>query len=143
MEYGEVEIILSNLLEREEIRCRKPTPQEWEKLEQTTNCFFPKEFKFFIELMSQWTFPGDIYNVARDNNGNDLIQDIYISELENVEWRKDMIPFYGIGNGDYFCIHSINGIGKEVYYYYHDEQLFELFTFTFEEWIRQLPEFLS
>lgn len=33
-----------------------------------------------------------------------------------------MIPFYGIGNGDYFCISTLD---PKVYYYYDDKINFE------------------
>lgn len=38
--------------------------------------------------------------------------------MENSNWNEDMIPFYGIGNGDYFCI---NKLDLKVYYYYNDK----------------------
>ncbi len=92
-------------MEKEEIAYAIPTPKDWDKLEKQIKFVFPETFKAFIELMSEYSFPGDIYNVLEDNNnGNDTILDIYKYESEYSEWDKNMIPFYGIGNGDYFCI---------------------------------------
>lgn len=51
--------------------------------------------------MSKYEFPGDIYNVKNDHNGNDMILDVYQYECQYSEWDENMVPFYGIGNGDY------------------------------------------
>ena len=51
-----------------------------------------------------------------------------------------MIPFYGIGNGDYFCL-RINDM--KVYYFYEDQLQFEFYMETFAEWILDLPDFLE
>lgn len=63
MNYHEVETILTSILEKEEIEYGKPTAQEWEETEKTVNCIFPEEFKFFIQLMSEWIFQG-IYTMS-------------------------------------------------------------------------------
>lgn len=141
MEYNEIETILKSCLVKEDVEFDKPTEHEWDELANITNCNFSKEFKIFIELMSVWMFPGDIYNVAtQNNNGNDTIITVYNHELKYGDWKKDMVPFYGIGNGDYFCISASD---SKVYYYYGDEERFEEYCDNFEMWINQLPEFLE
>lgn len=64
-------------------------------------------------------------------------------EMQSGRWNKNMIPFYGIGNGDYFCLCSKEGKKSKVYYYYEDKSLFEPYTDSFEEWIEQLHDFLG
>lgn len=141
MEYNEIETILKKYLAKEDVEFDKPTEQEWDELANITNCNFCKEFKAFIELMSIWMFPGDIYNVAtQNNNGNDTILIVYNHELKYGNWNKDMVPFYGIGNGDYFCISALD---PKVYYYYADMDRFEEYCDNFEIWINRLPELLE
>lgn len=51
-----------------------------------------------------------------------------------------MIPFYGIGNGDYFCICKTD---CKIYYFYHDKLMFENYLENMEKWIAELPDFLE
>ena len=51
-----------------------------------------------------------------------------------------MIPFFGIGNGDYFCVCKTN---NKIYYFYHDILSFEEYSENMEEWIMELPDFLE
>ncbi len=51
-----------------------------------------------------------------------------------------MIPFYCIGNGDYFCLCKKN---SKVYYYYTDNEIFKEYNNSFKDWIEDLPNFLS
>lgn len=141
MSYNEIENILSHLLTKEHEVLDKPTNKEWESLSNKFNCSFSDEFKWFIELMASWSFPGDIYNVStKRNNGNDMIEEVYNHEMQHGNWKEDMIPFYGIGNGDYFCISSLDA---KVYYYYEDKDKFEEYCVDFEQWIKELPDFLE
>ena len=141
MKKNEIEKILKTCMEKEEIAYAIPTPKDWDKLEKQIKFVFPETFKTFIEFMSEYSFPGDIYNVLEDNNnGNDTILDIYKYESEYSEWDKNMIPFYGIGNGDYFCICKTD---CKIYYFYHDKLMFENYLENMEKWIAELPDFLE
>ncbi|NOW06156.1 SMI1/KNR4 family protein [Clostridium beijerinckii] len=141
MEYTEVEAILATILEREADTLDKPTVEEWKKLSDKFSYSFSNEFKYFIELMSLWSFPGEIYNVSNgNNNGNDTIEEVYNHEMRYGNWNPNMIPFYGIGNGDYFCISTLD---SKVYYYYHDKEEFEEYYESFKAWIEDLPNFLA
>lgn len=109
MTYIEIEEILSKILDKQTHTYDKPTSNNWLSLSKHLNYFFSNEFKCFIELMAYWDFPGDIYNVSRGhNNGNDNMQDVYEHEMLHGNWNENMIPFYGIGNGDYFCISKLS-----------------------------------
>lgn len=141
MNYNEVESILATILDRETDITAKPTGEEWNELRNKFNYSFSDEFKYFIELMSEWSFPGEIYNVSNmDNNGNDTIKDVYDYEVKNGNWNKSMIPFYGIGNGDYFCLCTLN---SKVYYYYHEIGEVKEYCNSFKQWIEDLPNFLE
>jgi len=141
MEYKEIESILETILEKEDEIYEKPTSEEWNKLSQKLNCSFSDEFRSFIELMSKWSFPGDIYNVGKNhNNGNDTIEDVYCHEISNGNWDRRFIPFYGIGNGDYFCLSNFD---SKVYYYFDDTGKIDKYCDSFEMWIEDLPNFLA
>jgi len=141
MKKNEIEEILKICIDKEEKEYAIPTAKDWEKLESQLDYTFSETFKSFIELMSKYSFPGDIYNVLEDNNnGNDTIIYIYKDESQYPEWDKNMIPFFGIGNGDYFCVCKTN---NKIYYFYHDILSFEEYSENMEEWIMELPDFLE
>ena len=137
----EIEEILRNCLEEEMEIYEYPTDEEWKSLEESLDCKFCYEFKIFINLMSKYMFPGDIFNVKNsNNNGNDTIIDVYKHECRYPEWNVNMIPFYAIGNGDYFCLHKND---MRVYYFYAGRLEFGFYMETFAEWILDLPNFLE
>lgn len=141
MDKIEVEEILKSVLSVEFDEPVFPTKEEWDHLEKYFGCKFCDEFKYFIDFMSVYGFPGDIYNVQENSaNGNDTIILVYEYESKYDEWDKDMIPFYGIGNGDYFCI---NKKSMEIFYYYEDAYEYEKMNDNFSDWITALPAFLN
>lgn len=141
MKKNEIETILNTCLEKEEYEYLVPSNDDWKDLENKIGIIFPETFKFFIDLMSIYSFPGDIYNVIEgNNNGNDTILQVYLSECQFPEWDENMIPFYGIGNGDYFCICKVD---MKIYYYYQDMLKYEQYSENMEDWIQELPDFLE
>ncbi|GAA0086295.1 hypothetical protein UT300007_27340 [Clostridium sp. CTA-7] len=60
--------------------------------------------------------------------------------MRNGNWNANIIPFYEIGNGDYFCISRLD---SKVYYYYDDKGKVEEYCDSFKTWIENLPNFLS
>lgn len=72
--------------------------------------------------MSKHSYFGDILNISDNNeNGNDTIEFTYNYELKYGSWEKEWVPFYNIGNGDYFCLISNECPNSSVYYYSHEE----------------------
>ena len=141
MNAKEIEGILQSCLVEEMEIYEYPTDEEWKRLEESLDCKFCNEFKTFINLMSKYMFPGDIFNVKNENNnGNDTIIDVYKYECRYPEWDANMIPFYGIGNGDCFCLRKND---MKVYYFYEDRLEFGFYMETFAEWILDLPDFLE
>lgn len=144
MKRDEIENLLDGMLDKELGKLDCPSASDWVKIEKKFGCQFPENFRFFIELMSEYSFPGDILNVSNGKtNGNDTIDFTYDYEMKQGGWKEELIPFYSIGNGDYFCLISKECPNTGVYYYAHEENNIEREADNFEEWLNQLPTFLS
>lgn len=144
MTHQEIEQLLQSILSAEQQPLAPPLASDWLALTSRLGCVFSPEFRSFIELMAKYQFPGDIYNVSSGGtNGNDLIEVVYGTELQMGHWNPDMIPFYGIGNGDYFCLSKQECPDSAVYYYYADRGDFGKYSPSFEDWLRNLPAFLA
>ena len=91
----EIATLLDGILDEELGNLDIPSASDWENIEKKFGCQFPSEFKFFIELMSEYSFPGDILNVSNVNtNGNDTIEFTYDYEMKQGGWKEELIPFY-------------------------------------------------
>ena len=136
----EIRALLSTVLSTECDPVVPPTAAEWQAIEKRFGTRFPKEFVYFIELMSEFSFPGDIYNVSQADrtNGNDTIELVYENERLNSAWPEELIPFYGIGNGDYFALNRNEGSTSAVYYRYHENGRIEKYSDSFNSWLVQL-----
>lgn len=144
MTRNEIANLLDGILDKELENLDIPSVSDWERIEKKFKCQFPKEFRFFIELMSEYSFPGDNLNVSNvKTNGNDTIEFTYDYEMKQGGWEEELIPFYSVGNGDYFCLFSNECPNTGVYYYSHEENNIEKEADNFEEWLNQLPIFLS
>ncbi|UTR16755.1 SMI1/KNR4 family protein [Salipaludibacillus sp. LMS25] len=144
MTRDEISNLLDAILDKNPENLDTPSASDWEYIEKKFGCQFPLEFKFFIELMSVYSFPGDILNVSTGKtNGNDTIKLTYDYEMKQEGWKEKLIPFYSIGNGDYFCLLSNECPNTGVYYYSHEEANIDKEADDFEEWLKQLPDFLS
>ncbi|MEH7653460.1 SMI1/KNR4 family protein [Bacillus safensis] len=144
MTRDEIAILLNGILDKELRNLDIPSASDWENIVKKFGCQFPLEFKFFIELMSKYSFPGDILNVSTGNtNGNDTIEFTYDYEIKKGRWKEELIPFYSLGNGDYFSLLSNECPNTGVYYYSHEETDIDKEANSFEEWLNQLPAFLS
>jgi hypothetical protein len=140
----EMEFILSQLLTQESTVLDSPSNDDWDTLEAKFGRGFGVDFKNFISLMSKYSFPGDILNVSTGvTNGNDTIETAYDLERKHGHWKAEMIPFYAIGNGDYFCINGKESPNSPVYYYYAERESFEHYAASFDEWVRRLSTFLA
>lgn len=140
----QIEVILSSLLDKEDEGLDIPSKDDWVSLENKFNCRFSDEFRYFIELMTKYIFPGDILNISTGKtNGNDSVEMVYDYEMNYGDWKEKLIPFYAIGNGDYFCFNSEQSPNSPVYYYYSDQNKEEQYSDSFEDWIKELPDFLN
>lgn len=144
MSYADIESVLQHLCQPESPPCDAPTEADWQSLESRFGCRFGDAFKSFIALMSKYQFPGDILNVSTGRtNGNDSVLVAYQHEMHGDGWDSAMIPFYAIGNGDYFCLSRTECPSSRVFYYYAEIQAFEPHCDSFEQWILDLPSFLA
>ena len=141
---NDIEEYLAVFLDKVDEELDIPSQEDWEALERFFQTKFPQSFIFFIELMSRYEFPGDIYNVTNEilTNGNDTITDVYKSELE-FGWNKDLIPFYGIGNGDYFTLNRLFANNSPVFFWDHENQNFTKEANSFDDWLANLDDFVK
>lgn len=122
-----------------------PSPEDWKKIEERFGMSFPQEYVDFVELLCDFDFPGDFYNVVRSarSNGNDEIATVYDIERRETDFPEWLIPFYGIGNGDYFALDARAGRESSVYYWYHERRRAERYAGSFSEWLSGLENFLA
>jgi hypothetical protein len=144
MNKEEMDNMLKDILDEEVGQLDPPSPSDWKQLEVKFNCSFNEEFRYFIELMAKYSFPGDILNVSTGTtNGNDTIEFTFNDEMNQGRWNTDFIPFYSIGNGDYFCLNSRECPHSSVFYFYHEDYRVEKYSNSFTEWLEELPKFLE
>lgn len=116
----------------------------WEDLILKFKCEFSNDFVLFMDLINEYHFLGELLYVSKDpTNENDDICGVYDYEIKYGDWDVDLIPFYGIGNGDYFCLKASECPESAVYYYFHDDSHIEQYTISFACWINQLNDFLN
>ena len=85
----DIRFLLDGLLDKEPAVLSAPTSEDWLRVEAKFNCRFPSDFISFIELMSEYSFPGDILNISDvDTNGNDTIEFTYDYEMKHGMWKK-------------------------------------------------------
>ena len=145
MTKDEMRSVLGECLSPEKPGFQSPTDLEWQSLERRFSCRFPTAMRDFIDLMAEYAFPGDILNIgAGPNNGNDTIERTYDFESrENPSWSSGMVPFYSIGNGDYFCVSSPQCPDSPVFYYHAEPGHFEEYSPGFEKGVFDLPQLLG
>ncbi len=144
MTIEEIDSILSAVLSPRSIPLAPPSPGDWGYLEEKMTCRFSDDFKTFYEALSRYRFPGDILAVSAIDRGDvDTIDFVHSMEMDLGNWDVDMVPFYSIGNGDYFCISRKTSPDSAVYYRYHDKNTFELASPNIESWISSIPSFLA
>jgi len=121
-----------------------PSAEEWDNFNRKMAIMTPLSFQWFIELMSEFDFPGDILNIAGEykTNGNDYIDETVRQESSI---PNGFVPFYAVGNGDYF---GLSSVGEEnapptVAYWFHEDGHVEITNASFDEWLAELPAFLS
>jgi hypothetical protein len=142
MNKEDVEQLLAKALVREDPCFKHATAEEWTALQGRLGTNFPDEF---LDLMGEFRFPGEIYNVTRTaaRYADDTIEIVYSLEKSESKWPEDLIPFYGIGNGDYFALSRAEGAQTAVYFRRHEDGFVEKVSDTFSAWLSQLPSFLT
>ena len=144
MNKDEVRVILSENLEEELAQIDLPTDADWDKLQQLVQTRFPESYRWFVELMAEFSFPGDILNIQESGqtNGNDPVSIVFESEFRDSD-HPWLVPFYSIGNGDYFCFDAREKENSAVYYFYHEDGRVSQENPSFDDWLRALSKFLN
>ena len=140
--------VLNTILVKRQHPLDAPTEQDWEALRSKFQCMFSQDFVLFMDVLGSYEFPGEIYDVVRNGkvSGNGTIASIYDLEMSydtKPLWNADLIPFYGVGNGDCFCLSAIREEDSPVFYVYHEDGHAEEEYPTFEAFLKGLPELLS
>jgi hypothetical protein len=141
----EIAKILEAILPRVSESFDAPSPEDWKALASRFRTRFPEDFVNFIDALTSFEFPGDVYNIVDTGrtNGNDTIPLVHELETKDPAWPAWLIPFYGIGNGDYFCLDARAAERSPVSYWYHERRRAEPYSPCFGDWVRGLPEFLE
>lgn len=142
MEKNEIATILGLHFRRRDKPKHIPTELDWEDFETYFGWNADPTFRAFMELVPLYYFEGGILQVSCENGirGEDTIIDAYESEYQIGGWDINMIPFYDIGNGDFYCISKLSN-DANVYYVFHDNDNRKIISKTFEEWILQIPDY--
>ncbi len=121
-----------------------PTERDWDTFREKFGTAFGPTFRSFIELMSKYEFPGEIFNVASGNVSlSSSIYKVYDYEITQEFWNNDMVPFYSLGTGDYFCLSMNQGCNSKVYFFRHSDNTFEVKHESFSEWVDELGTWFS
>jgi hypothetical protein len=126
-------------------RGEPPNREDWTFLERKFHCSFSPEFVAFAELIVDYNLPG-MMRVRREGDsasGDPTIDWWYDHEMSFGSWNPDMIPFIGVGNGDFFCLSVADGPQSGVYYADHEAGEEQRLTASFQEWLERLEEFLQ
>ena len=117
MDKNEVENVLVSTFRQRADSLPSPTVNDWAALRSyfgaTQLC---DEFVFFMELAGRFRIEGELLRVAdgRCLQGVDTIVSAVEAEKGISGWPGSLIPFYSVGNGDYYCV-STEPAGAVVY----------------------------
>ncbi len=145
MTRDQVRGLLARLIPAAPVRFEPPSRAAWAALEQRFDTKFPDEFVYFIDLMGEFVFPGEIYNVSDEGRTHydATMEYVYDDEVNFSQWPADFIPFYGIGNGDYFALNCKEGSATRVYYRDHEDGSMVVHSPSFSAWLDELPATLA
>jgi len=99
-------------------------------------------FVIFMDLINHFEFPGDIYFLIKSEI-NDNIFNVYDHEIKYGDWNASLIPFYGIGNGDYFCISGKDFPVARVYFFDHSDNSVIVKYFSFEDFVNDIHVYIT
>lgn len=144
MDKESIEKIINPLMDHYVESYDSPSKNDWECFRKKFGTDFGESFVNFIELMSQYEFPGDVLNVSTGKiNLNGSIFKSFDSDIAQDYWSPSMVSFYSIGNGDEFCLNKDEGETSKVYYFSHSNNSYEAEFESFDEWVLGLEEELS
>ena len=136
--------LLSGAFAEQPLELDPPSDGDWAHLQNKFRCEFPMPYRLFHSEFVRFEIPIEIYNVSTgQTNGDDLVSTVFDVETTLGRWDSDLIPFCGLGNGDYFCLRASEGARSAVYFSDHEEGGVSRFCDTFDDWVRGLQDFLD
>ena len=135
------------IITRRDEPLQPPTPAEWGALEDKFGCEFPRSFKDFMDVMSGYEQPEQLFVAERsaDPFSSETIAAAYDRKVEHDEWPSDLIPFTGV-HGDFYCLSAAAGPNSPVIFVSDDvvrEECAEQVSSTFDEWLANIEQHLG
>ena len=143
MTRNKIDALLRSLFTLKSDTNTPPTQSNWNELVSFFGASFPDEFISFMELAGNHYIEGGLLRIADDGNirGKDTIISSVEAEKSLGSWPDDLIPFYSVGNGDYYCISKERD--TPVLYLYHEDHSVEVLHDSFELFLEnELPDFV-
>ena len=143
MNESEVNAVLSKLFRLRVPPEPAPSPNDWRGLSAFFLMQFPEEFIHFMNLLGNYYIEGGFLKVAESGRliGDDTIVSAVICEQNIGSWPSSLVPFFGVGNGDYYCISR--AFPFRITYIYHEDRSVSVMHNSFEEFLKhELPDFV-
>jgi len=141
MNESNINALLKSLFPAETEIKKRPTARDWQELCEFLNFEFPSEFVDFTNLSGAYRIDGTFLKVANNGElfGVETIASVIIAEGKIKGWPPSLIPFFSVGNGDYYCLDKNN---DSVTYLYHEDRSTEKLHNTFRLFLQnELPDF--
>jgi len=140
---AEIRTILERHFSRRSEAESGASDEEWDRVQEYFSCQFPESFRLFMTIVTEYYFEGGLLSVASDGEieGEDTLITTVELEREMGNWPIDAVPFYDVGNGDYYCLNGNEGPNSRVYYVYHEDRRVEIVKASFDDWIRGMPDY--
>ena len=126
-----------------------PEPDDWAAMEARFGCTFEDSFKHFMTSIVDYNCP-TVLAVRRDGlpdgwHGWDgwRMDHAFDRETELGDWNPAMIPFFSLGNGDYYCLKDGGGGRSEVWFRDHEDESDEKIAGSFAEFLDRLEWHLN
>jgi hypothetical protein len=142
MTKNEIDSLLNEIFPTESEPLAAPTTTDWEEIKTFFSTEFPEDFVFFMELIGNYCIKGELLRISEKNNisGIDTIVSAVLAERTVGNWPENLIPFFSVGNGDYYCL--TKGLAARVVYIYHEDRSMELLHDSFELFLKnELADF--
>lgn len=136
MTESEIRFILAGIFRAQSPAQAAPTQKDWENLSSFLLTGFPEDFVHFMNLAGSFYIEGELLRVAVNGDllGADTIASAVIAEKNVGGWPDNLIPFFSVGNGDYYCLEK--GVRSSVVYIYHEDRSTETLHESFEAFLK-------
>ena len=142
MTENEIRSLMANIFRAEMPPKAAPNRSDWDKLFAFFETEFPDDFVHFMNLSGNFYIEGELLRVAVDGEliGDNTIVSVVIAERNIGGWPDNLIPFFSVGNGDYYCLEK--GEQPSVVFIYHEDRSTEKMHESFEAFLKnELADF--